>query len=196
MSQELLAACIGAGAAIVGGLVTGAYEHLRDRISRPRLVLDFPDNGATRLESTYTVKEREVTEIFIRVRVRNVGRRVARGTRVYLVGVEEIQHAGVTQTAYKDSMPLSWPGYPKDFNPRDLQRGIHAYTNVVSVMKHEAGWHFHVPQLFASQQNLKDYSGTYRLTLLATADEAEPYHFQIDVDYRRDWHGLRAMGSG
>jgi hypothetical protein len=39
---------------------------------------------------------------------------------------------------------------------------------------------------------LKKYRGTYRFHLVAVADNAQPDHLNVDVDYNGDWNNLRA----
>jgi hypothetical protein len=198
LSDEQLIGVIGAGAAllgsIIGGLLTGSFEYFRQKVTKPKLTLDYIGGSANKIESSFEINGKQVTEIFIRARLRNTGVRVARDCRVYLVAVTEVDHTSTHETSFRDSMVLAWPGWPQDFTSRVLPRGIDAYVNVVSVSKNEAGWRFHVKNLFASQQELKNYKGTYRLTLLATADNAEPVELKIDVTYNQDWHSLRAVG--
>jgi len=71
---ELTAALIGAGAAISGGLVTGAYENIRDWLTRPSLEIDCDRNSpATRVENEYVAGQEKKEEVYIRARIRNVG---------------------------------------------------------------------------------------------------------------------------
>ena len=65
------------------------------------------------VESIYPVEGLgEVINKFIRVRLTNEGRRVARDCRVFLVEVEEISNAGgAHKTKFNESMPLSWAGF-------------------------------------------------------------------------------------
>lgn len=41
MSEAWVVALVGGGSAIVGGMVSGAYQHARDHWNRPRLEIDF-----------------------------------------------------------------------------------------------------------------------------------------------------------
>ena len=198
MSDEQLIGVIGAGAAllgsIIGGLLTGSFEYFRQKLTKPKLTLDYAGDSANKIESSFEINGKQVTEIFVRARLRNTGLRVARDCRVYLVGIGEVDHTSIHETNFHNSMVLAWPGWPQDFTSRVIPKGIEAYVNVVSVRKNEAGWRFHVNNIFASQQELKNYTGTYRLTLLATADNADPVELKIDVTYNQDWHSLRAVG--
>ena len=193
MTDPLDIALISAGAAIAGGALSGAYQHFRDRLERPVLELDHQEAQAYFPTANYQTKDgKEVVEIFVRARVHNTGFRVARECRVFLTNVEEVHHSGTTKTAFHDSMPLSWP--LGDFSARDIPKGVELFVDVVSVFRYPEGWNFKVPQLYSSQQGLKTYRGTYRLTLLATAANALPSKpLQIDATYQMDWNNFRAV---
>jgi hypothetical protein len=191
MANDITIGLIGAGAAVTGGLLTGAYEHFRDWLARPQLTIDYVDDSSCNVTSSYEEEGKEVTGIYVRARVRNVGKRIARKCRVFLIGIDEVQHGGTTKTAFHDSMPLCWP--IRDFLPRDIPRGINSYINIVYVMKHRSGWNFGVESLLGSHTSLTTYRGTYQLTLLATADNADPFQFVINVIYDQDWHSFRAI---
>jgi hypothetical protein len=194
MAGELLSAGIGAVGAIIGGLIQVSAKWW----NRPKLKLDFVGNEANRTEGIFTLNGREIVQIYLRARLRNKGRRVARNCSVYLVGIVKVLPGGTAPTKYHDAMPLTWPGSPRDRKPRDLPKGIEAYVDVVSVRKNEPSWHFHIRELLGDPQavqSLTSYKGTFRLTLVATADDAKPRTLSFDVYHDGDWRNLRAQTS-
>lgn len=69
MADDLTTALIAAAAAIVGGLVTGAYGHGRDHFRRPILKLDYDSNSeANKVIRNYNLKGQQVEDIIIRAR--------------------------------------------------------------------------------------------------------------------------------
>ena len=70
------------------------------------------------------------------------------------------------------------------------------YIEIVGVFKHESGWNFKKNQR-EEIISMKMFSGTYRLKLTVTADNAKPKSCEIDVTYQnkevRDWNQLRAL---
>ena len=178
-------AIIGAGAAIAGGLLTGAYKHARDWWERPILQLDYLGSDGNRVDSG--------DEIYIRARVQNGGKRLAKNCVVYLAQLTERSISGQVPTVFHDAMPLAWPVWT--FKPRDIPKGADFYVNILRISKAVPGWQICVEQTYASHEKLKTYKGTYRFTLLATADDAVPAACDIDVTYDQDWHSLRAVAG-
>ena len=76
--------------------------------------------------------------------------------------------------------------------PIDLPKGVEFYVDLMRVSKDYGGWDFSVQHLFADQQSLKSYKGTYRFRLMVTSDNAEPAKCDVDVEYHGDWNNLRA----
>lgn len=183
------AAAVGGG--LVGGLVSGFYQHVRDRMQRPILKLDYQGmDGLNKVEVSYKQGESSVDDIYIRVRLRNEGRSIARKSVVYLTAIEEVYTSAQTPTCFAEAMPLAWPKYK--FGPLDIPTGPDFYVDLVRISKHDSGWNFSVEQLLTSHVGLKTFKGTYRLHLMATADNAESAKFALDIAYSQDWHGLRA----
>jgi hypothetical protein len=178
----LNSAVIGAGAAIAGGLLTGAYKHARDWWERPILQIDYLGSGANRIESG--------DDIFIRARVRNNGKQLAKNCVVYLTALTEENLSVQLPTVFHDAMPLAWPIWA--FRPRDIPKGADFYVNVLKISKETKGWFLCVEQTYASHEKLKTYKGTYRFRLLATADGAVPAICDIEITYNQDWNTLRA----
>jgi hypothetical protein len=188
--DRLILPLVAAGSAIAGGLVTGFYEHWRDWYERPKLQLDYEGTDGNRIEADRTEAGHLISEIYIRARVRNTGRRAAKDCVVFLTAITEVHPGGkTTPTPYHDAMPLGWPGWK--FSPRDIPRGVEFYVDVMKVSKNSPGWMISVERLFTDR--LRDYSGTYRFQLTAIADNALPVVFEIDVTYNQDWHNLRAV---
>jgi hypothetical protein len=191
-------AFISAGAAILGGLLggffSGTYLHLHEWWRRPKLQVDYEGkDDANKVLVEYTKKEgTQVAEIYIRARVRNAGRRVAKGCRVFLTSLEEVQQAGkTTPTVFHDAMQLAWAG--GEFVAQDVPNGVEFYADLTHISKLRPGWSFSVKRLFANHEVLKNYKGTYRFHLLATAENASPATIEVDISYNGDWHNLRAV---
>src|SRR5258708_29941243 len=112
MTQTMEIALVGAAAAIVGGLfwglLSGAYQHWRDHFSSPKLEIDYEGTAANKVEIiSEKIDGIDPGAVFIRARVRNTGRRTAKGARVFLASLQEVHHAGTTtQTSFHDAKPL------------------------------------------------------------------------------------------
>ena len=183
------AAAVGGG--LVGGLVSGFYQHVRDRWQRPILRLDYQGKaGLNMVDVDYSEGDRSVSEIYIRVRLRNRGRSIARKCLVYLTAIEEVYPAAQTPTAFAEAMPLAWPLHK--FTPLDIPVGPDFYVDILRISKYEPGWNFSVEKLFANHAKLKGFKGTYRFHIVATSDNADSAKFAFDIEYSQDWNGLRA----
>jgi hypothetical protein len=144
MTDTMEIAIVGAGAAIVGGLLSGAYQHWRDWYYRPVLQIDYQDTAPYKVEIiSEKIDGIDPGEIYIRARVRNTGRRTAKGARVFLASLQEVLHSGTPQTSFHDAKPLALSGW--DFTPRDIPPapGVHFYVDLMKVLK-QPGWIFSV----------------------------------------------------
>jgi len=192
-STNMMVALIGAGAAIAGGLMSGAYQHARDWFNRPKVRIDSKETTANRVNVEYKRADgTAVSEIYIRARVHNAGRHIAKGCLVFLAKLERVHPSGgTTSTVFFDSRPLAWAGWL--FSPRDVPSGVNFYVDLMRVSKSASGWKFSVEKLFANEADLQSYSGTYRFSLTVTADNAKPASCKIDVTYNGDWHNISAV---
>lgn len=186
------AGLIGAGAAVfggvVGGLLSGAYQHIRDHLTRPQLILEFnPD--ADSVEASWS-GDQSFDGVVLRASVSNSGQTAATNCRVFLVGLTTLHHSGSTPTAFRDSRQVAWAGW--SFEARTVQRGVTFYVDLVRVSKEGPGWQFTFHERMAQDESLRAYRGTYSFRLVAVADNAEPVYLDIPVDYNGDWHNLRA----
>ena len=183
---------VGAVAAILGGVgggaLTGWYQDRRDNRDRPRLKLDF-DVNADKVERTWDGIS-PFDGIVLRASLRNEGVTPALHCRVFLTALTAIQSSGSTSTSFKDSRQISWTGWI--FDPKAVPREVTFYVDFARVSKNNPEWQFCFEKGRGEDQDLKGYKGTYRFRLVAVADNANPAYLDIDVDYRGDWHNLRA----
>lgn len=169
----------------------GAIE-LAAEDAQPKLAVDYEGTEANRVDVHYKENQTDIDEIYIRVRVRNLGTRTAKGARVFLTSLREVQNSGATTpTALYDSLALAWAGW--GFEPRDIPKGICFYADLMRVSKNTPGWLLSVERTFASHAPMANYSGTYRFQVTVTADNAAPAICEVDVTYNQDWHSLRAV---
>lgn len=173
---------------IGGGLLSGWYQDRRDKRDQPRLKLDF--NPATDKFETAWTGEHPFDGVILRASVRNEGTAAALNCRVFLVAVSEVQASGHTGIDIKDSRQVSWAGW--NFNSKVIPREVRFYVDLVRFRKESSGWDFPFEPRLNQDQPLKDYKGTYRFRLVAVADNSEPAFIDVDVEYRGDWHGVRA----
>jgi hypothetical protein len=161
--------------------------------SQPKLEIDFEGTpGANIVDAHYKRKDgTDVDDIYIRVRVRNLGQRTAKGSRVFLTTLQEVQPTGATITEIYDSLSLPWAGWA--FEPRDIPPGVSFYADLMRVSRHTEGWIFSAEKKFAIKAALEQYSGTYRFRVTTTADNAAPAICEVDVTYKQDWHTLKAV---
>jgi hypothetical protein len=189
-STDVFVALLGG---LVGAFITGSYQFVYDWIVRPELKLDFEGKRDCNIvDAERTDAGKKLSELYIRARLRNTGKRPAKNCLVFLTRIEEVQPSGTTLAPFHDASPVSWAGW--NFSPRTVPRGVDFYCDVMKVSKDDSGWHMTVEKLFSDRKKLSDYRGTYRFHLLATADNAEPESYEIDVTYDGDWHNLRAIG--
>jgi hypothetical protein len=183
-------AAVGAVAAIIGGLISGAYTYFLEQYNRPKLQIDFLGDRDNKVETEHLVNGNPEPLVYVRARVRNEGRHIAKSCRVFLTALHEIRSDGTLQTVIKDSKPLAWAGW--QFAPIDIPAGVNFYADLMTVSKAVSGWRFSVERLFDSQKKLLVYRGTYRFSLMVSGDNAAPARCEVNVEYTGDWNGLRA----
>src|SRR5208337_1886018 len=106
--------------------------------SQPKLEIDYEGTDGNRVDAHYKKDETDVDDIYIRVRVRNLGQRTAKGSRVFLTALREVQSSETTTTVIYDSLTLPWAGWA--FEPRDVPPGVCFYADLMRVSRHTAGW--------------------------------------------------------
>jgi hypothetical protein len=167
MDCEIKIGIFGGVCAIVGGLLNGAYEHLRDWFTRPRMTIAFIGGPSNIVTANYKIQATtEASEKYIRARVRNTGRSIARSCRVYITALLEVHPSGTIATTLDDAKQLAWAGH--HFVAIDVPMEPDFYVDVVRFKKGESGWLLSVEKIFASQVQLAVLIGFVSWQLLIT----------------------------
>jgi hypothetical protein len=168
-------------AAIVGGIIGGATPLLVGWWTRPKLRIDFRNDADNVVVGTTKQKDGTVTEyIWLRVRVRNVGQRIAKTCQVYLTSLYEVLPGDKTAPSpvLRDAKIVQWAGGSR--SPIDIPQGIDLYADLLSVAKASGGWGM-IFGLFSHQHVLDHFSGTYEFHLMVSGDNVKPNRCKIRV---------------
>jgi hypothetical protein len=173
---------------IGGGLLGGWYQDRRDKRDRPRLKLDF-DAQVDKVEAKWA-GDYPFNGFILRASLRNEGVTSALNCRVFLTGLTRIHNSGSTDTGFIDARQVPWAGYI--FDPIAIHREVPFHVDFLRISKENSGWIFIFQRKMEHDKTLMTYRGTYRFHLVAVADNAQPEHLNVDVDYNGDWNNLRA----
>jgi hypothetical protein len=90
----------------------------------------------------------------------------------------------------RDARQVPWAGYI--FDPIAIHREVPFHVDFLRISKENSGWILIFQRKMEHDKTLMTYRGTYRFHLVAVADNAQPEHLNVDVDYNGDWNNLRA----
>jgi hypothetical protein len=194
----VLAGIVGA---VVGSVLTVALLWLGKFVSRPRLRLFFNGTDVERYlpESTHPEGRPAVTVTrkYLRVSLKAVGlfgREIgglsgARNCRIYITSIQLDGREGTDRI--HDARPISWPPN-KNFDTRDIPRGITMFANVVTMKQGNLGWTFQIPNTYGLRQDVLTHAGTLRIGITATAENAKPVSIHIRAFIKADKSGFEA----
>ncbi len=157
----------------VGFVASLAAEGVQRWFYGPRLIIDYGTTDGYRARTD--VGDPKIADaIYVRLRVRNVKPRLAKGCRAYLTKIERRKSdLSWEDTIFDESIQLSWSSQGSPFSPLDIPRGIDQYVDLLSVRHPVQGppvreftpclsmLHFRFRHLWA-------YQGTYRMTVLGS----------------------------
>jgi hypothetical protein len=153
---------------IAGFAIAIFAEPARRFFFKPKLKLEFQENPYC-LSSTYeTHKGQKLTNaIYIRVKVTNTSKVIAKRCRAYLINIEKCDVNGnFIPTVYCDSIQLAWScqGQRNRWRGIDICKGVNQYLDVFKE------------------------TGKFLFTIQASADGADPKIIKLEFDWRGVWN--------
>lgn len=175
------------------GFVTAVFsEPLRRRIFRPVLRLSFEKNDSCVSHTPLQNGGKEHEGYYIRLKVENTKRPLARACRAYLIVVEEKDENGLWKpTIYADSLPLAWSCQERNDarRPIDLPYGVTQFVDVVATDSLLNNYFVQVAPLpFRYLGLFDDKRKTFRFTVLIAGDGVQPKTAKIEFGWKGTWN--------
>ncbi len=200
MFDSLGSTLIGLAAGAIGFILT---KHLDRWFFSPRVRIVFDDDDGNRVDySDFNDRNMLTESIYHRLKLTNDSTTVARDCRVYLTNLEVNPGDGFMRTSFRDSVRLQWAHEKADEleGKVHLPKGVGMYFDIAyqtnehpeymekvdsftprivnKALRSENSMHRHVP---------------YRFTIIATADNAEPYVAKVVVGRRREGGWIKIL---
>jgi hypothetical protein len=166
-----------------GPLLSAAFDEQADCMTLTPETY-FPDVSA----SAVSTKPQTRVVCFARVRITNTKPRPALKCRAFLSNVEQLKDGKFVPTAYHDSIPLTW-SFNAEIDSVDIPKGVRRYLDVVRIQSDQKGFDpqfrpKHIPLMY--QHIFREY-GTYRFTVVLSADDIAPVSVEVPIQWTGDW---------
>ncbi len=188
----------------VGGIIAFASaifaEPVRRWIFSPKLVTSFEDSSdckaRTPEQATFLDPQQSAVPIhstheaeYIRIKVVNDARPVAKDCQAYLVGIEKEQPDGsFATTLYCDSIPLAWScREERAYEPIDLPNGVAQFIDLISVRSISRDYRIEVKSLPSRYAGFLLDKGTFRFTVQVSGENVKPVLIRIKFTWKGKW---------
>lgn len=177
----------------IGVLIGLFLKEVWDFFSRPTLTITFDENDEGCKAHTQIGDNAESEGYFVRAKVVNTKRRMAKSCRAVLINVEQRNARGdfvPLSPKYDDSLTLIWSARPDGGRtPLDLPSGVTQYVDIVHTDKRLTDFGIHVfPALYRYRTMFDQTPKVLRLTILATGDDVNPGKVKVIFDWRGQWN--------
>jgi hypothetical protein len=133
---------------------------------------------------------------YVRVKVVNVKRRIAKSCKGFLIKVEKLNASGQFQdTNYVDSIQLAWScqGGDDAREPLELVHGISQYLDVVATSESSNSFRLQIYPLPLRYEPLWSTApNTYRYTVQVSGDGPDPVQIKIVFSWKGNWQNVDA----
>jgi hypothetical protein len=179
---------------LVGGAVGYFWKEHREKKRRPKLAARIEPNRGSVVDPPMITPDGQSTGSarYVRLKVKNVGQRIAKDCRGVLVQVEKKDHDSYRETSYTDAIQLTWAYAQgeKRHEGKDLIKEVDNYLDLCEVKSWENVLRPQLVTRSSRYQDLFKEPGTYRLTVQLSAEEADPVLTQIILTWHGEWKTL------
>jgi hypothetical protein len=181
------------------GLISGVLlEPLKHWILGPKLEVKFIEDDKGFITDTKDYGDRDAH--YVRVRVLNTGRQIARQCCAYLVKVEKWNESNgeFEPTIYRDSLQLAWSAKAntdENYRALDLPKDVPQFIDIVSTRKPEIDYEIKTkPHLYRYESLFKEH-GKFQYTVLVSGDNAKPKSTKIIFEWSGDWDNFEVTAG-
>ena len=197
---------------LIGGAIGFASAILADPIRRwifsPKLVLSFNDSTDYKARTPETATFRDPAQSaapihstheaeYVRIKVINDSRPLAKDCRAYLVGIEREQPDGTFgPTLYCDSIPLAWSCRDDHaYDPIDLPNGVAQFIDLVSVRSISDEYKFEIWPLPHRYRGFLRDKATFRFTVQVSGKNVKPVFARVRFKWGGVWDKYEAKSD-
>lgn len=183
--------------ALSGAAIAIFAEPIRQWLFHSNLVLSF-DNDEECVSRTFhtstTLAAKGPGAVYIRIRVKNTRKRMARECRGYLINLEEKTEKGsFEKTEYCDSVMLHWSCQREEtkYLPIHIPSGVNQFLDVIAL---EENWNYFMPQLHVflnRYHELVRRTGVFRFTIQVVADNVKPKTIKLIFEWNGQWNNFK-----
>ncbi len=190
---------------MVGFLSAIFAEPIRYAIFRPKLNLEFGNGPEFKTRTPEQASYVDVVNVqsnheaeYIRIKVVNSTRRIAKSCHAYLVAIEKEDERGYFRpTLYCDSIALAWSCRSSEqrFDSVDLPFGVAQFVDVVSTRNQKNVTSVFKPEIQIIPMryiNLFSEQGTFRFRVQISGENVKPVFLKIVFRWAGVWDGYTA----
>ncbi len=191
---------------VVGFFSAIFAEPTKQALFGPRLKLEFGNGPEFQTRTPEDAAFKQVTWMtshheayYLRIRVTNERRPLAKSCRAFLVAVEERDNQSrFSPTIYCDSIPLAWScqGEKQSYLPLDLPNGVAQFVDVISTRKPQgqpASFRPEIQVMPLRYFDLFQRHGTLRFTVQVSGENVKPVTLRITFCWQGLWDGFTAQ---
>jgi len=180
---------------IAGFVIAIFAEPVRRFFFKPNLNLEFDENKGC-VSGTFEVNkegEKIADARYIRVKVTNTTKIIAKNCRAYLINIEKWDGKdNFMPTGYYDSIQLAWScqGWMDRWRGLHICKGVNQYVDVLVTRNTSEAFD---PQIMCKPfRYLKLFKekGKFLFTTQVSADRADPKIIKLEFDWNGTWDGF------
>ncbi len=195
---------LGIGLSEVISFISGAAiaifaEPIRRWLFRPKINVRLEEhNGCVvRTIGISRTMDQPIDMYYIRLRVINTHRFIAKGCSPYLVNIEKEEEGKFSKTGYCDSIPLAWSCQSeKDrFVPMDIPKGVNQYIDVLNTNMYSDSFNPQIMAMPFRYQPLFKEKGKFRFTVEVCAENITPTKTAFVFEWNGVWNEFAVNGQ-
>lgn len=186
--------------AVGGGALTVAFQEGLNWVRRPKLVIHFEDKSEYCCHSPFFIPQdngppTEDKAIYLRIKVTNEGRAVAKSCRAFIAYVKrEDPNGSKDDISGQDSLQMIWSLRPNE-PVIDIPKGVNQFADICATLKSEepSRLHAQVRGLPLRLEQAWTKPGRFEIGIMVTADGVNPVMKTIRFSWNGTWDSLKAI---
>ena len=188
-------------AGVIGFTSAVLSEPFRHWIWGPKLKVEFIKSGKGFVTDTRLNGIEDAH--YVRVKVLNKGRQIAKQCRAYLVNVEKWNNATnkFESTDYCDSLQLACSAQENPEEPYaayralDMPKGVPQFIDIVMTIKSHSNYIIKTRMLLNRYKPLFQEHGKFQYTVLVSGDNAKPKSKKVIFNWSGDWDNFEVSAG-